>query len=87
MLDTMVRFFQEGGPFMYPIAVVLAIGLAITLERFIYLASVRRRNRVAFERGILPLLQKRDYQLAMLRSGSKRTNLPPTPHKTISNTN
>lgn len=65
MLDTMVRFFQEGGPFMYPIAVVLAIGLAITLERFLYLASVRRRNRVAFERGILPLLQKRDYQRAM----------------------
>ncbi|WP_286219850.1 MotA/TolQ/ExbB proton channel family protein [Marinobacter apostichopi] len=65
MLDTMVRFFQEGGPFMYPIAVVLAIGLAITLERFFYLASVRRRNRVAFERGILPLLQKRDYQRAM----------------------
>ena len=34
MLDTIVRFFQEGGPFMYPIAVVLALGLAITLERF-----------------------------------------------------
>ncbi|HLT14045.1 MAG TPA: MotA/TolQ/ExbB proton channel family protein [Marinobacter sp.] len=65
MLDTIIRFFQDGGPFMYPIAVVLAIGLAITLERFIYLGSVRRRNRVAFERGILPALQKRDYQRAM----------------------
>lgn len=65
MLDTMVRFFQEGGPFMYPIAVVLAIGLAITLERFFYLAAVRRRNRTAFEKGILPLLQRRDYQRAM----------------------
>ena len=65
MLDTIIRFFQEGGPFMYPIAIVLAIGLAITLERFIYLGSVRRRNRLAFERGILPALQKRDYQRAM----------------------
>lgn len=65
MLDTLIRFFQDGGPFMYPIAVVLAIGLAIALERFLYLASVRRRNRVAFERGILPALQKRDYQRAM----------------------
>ncbi len=64
-MDTLVRFFQEGGAFMYPIALVLAIGLAITLERFVYLASVRRKNRVAFERGILPLLQKRDYQRAM----------------------
>lgn len=65
MLDTLVRFFQDGGPFMYPIAVVLALGLAITLERFFYLASVRRRNRLAFEQGILPLLNRRDYQRAM----------------------
>jgi len=49
MLETVVRFFQEGGPFMYPIAIVLAVGLAITVERFIYLASVRQRNRLAFE--------------------------------------
>lgn len=65
MLDTLVRFFQDGGPFMYPIAVVLALGLAITLERFFYLASVRRRNRLTFEQGILPLLNRRDYQRAM----------------------
>lgn len=70
MLETVIRFFQEGGPFMYPIAVVLAIGLAITLERFVYLGAVRRRNRLAFERGILPLLQKRDYQRAMRAANS-----------------
>lgn len=70
MLETVIRFFQEGGPFMYPIAVVLVIGLAITLERFIYLGSVRRRNQRAFERGILPLLQKRDYQRAMKAASS-----------------
>ncbi|QSP96552.1 MotA/TolQ/ExbB proton channel family protein [Marinobacter salinisoli] len=50
---------------MYPIAVVLVIGLAITLERFVYLASMRHRNKVAFELGILPLLRKGDYQRAM----------------------
>lgn len=70
MLDTLIRFFQDGGPFMYPIAIVLAIGLAITLERFVYLGSVRRRNRMAFERGILPALQKRDYSRAMKAASS-----------------
>ena len=70
MLDTVIRFFQEGGPFMYPIAIVLALGLAITLERFLYLGAVPRRNRVAFERGILPALQKRDYQRAMKAASS-----------------
>lgn len=65
MLETVVRFFQNGGIFMYPIAVVLLIGLAIALERFIYLGAVRRSNRQAFERSILPLLRKRDYHRAM----------------------
>jgi biopolymer transport protein ExbB/TolQ len=65
MLETVARFFQEGGAFMYPIAIVLAIGLAITLERFIYLSGVRRRNTLAFEKGILPMLRKREYQRAM----------------------
>ena len=70
MLDTIIRFFQEGGPFMYPIALVLALGLAITLERFIYLGAVRRRNRLAFERGILPALQKRDFNCFRLVANS-----------------
>lgn len=70
MLDIVIRFFQEGGPFMYPIAIVFAVGLAITLERFLYLGSVRRRNRIVFERGILPALQKGDYQRAMKAASS-----------------
>ncbi|MAA63502.1 MAG: flagellar motor protein MotA [Alteromonadaceae bacterium] len=70
MLDTLIRFFQNGGAFMYPIAVVLVIGLAIALERFIYLGKVRRSNRAAFEQGILPLLRKHDYKRAMQAANS-----------------
>lgn len=65
MLETIVRFFQQGGLFMYPIALVLLLGLAISLERFIYLAGVRRRNRLAFDKGILPLMQQGDYRGAL----------------------
>jgi len=53
---TVVSFFQDGGPFMYPIAVVLAIGIAISLERFVYLGNQTRVKRRDFER-ILPLLK------------------------------
>ena len=38
--DVIVRFFQGGGDFMYPIAVVLVIGLSIAIERYIYLTRV-----------------------------------------------
>lgn len=65
MMHTVIRFFQDGGIFMYPIGIVLLAGVAITLERFFYLGAVRRSNRLAFDRGILPLLQKRDYRGAI----------------------
>lgn len=55
---TLVRFFQEGGPFMYPIAAVLAVGIAIALERYFFLLNQTRINRRDFEQ-ILPLLKQR----------------------------
>ena len=60
MFDAAVRFFQEGGVFMYPIAVVLVVGLAVAIERWVVLSAARTTNRRAFDR-ILPLLKKRDY--------------------------
>ncbi|WP_331343999.1 MotA/TolQ/ExbB proton channel family protein [Cellvibrio sp. UBA7661] len=59
-MDTLIRFFQEGGAFMYPIAVVLVVGLAIAVERWVVLSSAKSSNRQAFDR-ILPMLQKKDY--------------------------
>ena len=58
MYATVVGFFQEGGPFMYPIAIVLAIGLAIALERYFYLAKQMRINRKDYN-ALLPLLKQR----------------------------
>lgn len=70
MYTTVVGFFQEGGPFMYPIAVVLGIGLAIALERYFYLMNQTRVNRRDFNQ-ILPLLkQKRQRELADLTKKS-----------------
>jgi biopolymer transport protein ExbB/TolQ len=70
MYTTVVGFFQEGGPFMYPIAIVLGIGLAIALERYFYLMNQTRVNRRDFNQ-ILPLLkQKRQRELADLTKKS-----------------
>jgi biopolymer transport protein ExbB/TolQ len=71
MYTTVVSFFQQGGPFMYPIAIVLGIGLAIALERFAYLMNQMRVNRRDYEK-ILPLLkQKRARELAEVTRKSK----------------
>jgi hypothetical protein len=57
-LYAILRFFQSGGPFMYPILLVLAIGTAIAIERYIYLSYVRARNKGIWKR-VLPLLMRR----------------------------
>ncbi|KKK86015.1 hypothetical protein LCGC14_2767460 [marine sediment metagenome] len=44
---------------MYPIAIVLVCGLAIAIERWIFLSAAKMSNRKAFNQ-IMPLLQKRD---------------------------
>ena len=48
---------------MYPIMVVLAIGLAISIERYIYLTVSKRKNRKLLKE-LVPLLQRGDYQKA-----------------------
>ena len=42
---------------MYPILVVLAIGVTITIERYIYLTSCKRSNKKVLAK-IMPLLEK-----------------------------
>jgi len=61
MYKTIVDFFQDGGVFMYPIMIVLAIGIAIAIERYLYLSIIKRNNKSLLKK-LIPLLQSGDYQ-------------------------
>ena len=65
--STIVKFFQEGGLFIYPIAIVLALGLVIVIERWVFLTRESVRNIKAFE-GFLPLLRTTDLEKMQLYS-------------------
>ncbi|MFT6270371.1 MAG: biopolymer transport protein ExbB/TolQ [Alphaproteobacteria bacterium] len=70
-MDTVIRFFQEGGSFMLPIAIVLAIGLAITIERYLFLITATATNKRAFKQ-IEPLLAKQMFdQIIQVTDKSK----------------
>ncbi|MFT7110816.1 MAG: biopolymer transport protein ExbB [Psychrobacter glaciei] len=56
-----VKFFQDGGLFIYPIALVLAIGIAISIERWRFLNGEKARNLKAFD-DFLPLLRTDDHE-------------------------
>jgi len=62
-LYAMVRFFVAGGPFMYPILMVFAVGIAIGIERYITLTQVRRKNEGMWNR-LEPALAKGDFDKA-----------------------
>lgn len=64
LFGTIIAFFQDGGAFMYPIAVVLALGLAIAIERYIYLSAIRGSNRRVWK-TLMDSLSRRDYQGAL----------------------
>ena len=59
--NLIVRFFQGGGDFMYPIAVVLVVGGAIALERYLYLTYTAARNRRMWNE-IVPLLAQGNFR-------------------------
>lgn len=69
--NVIVRFFQGGGEFMLPIAVVLVLGLAISIERWIYLTRVSAKNRSLWNE-IVPMLSQGNFrQVVQITSKSE----------------
>jgi biopolymer transport protein ExbB len=71
---TCIEFFVNGGAFMYPILLVLAIGIAIGIERWLKLTSSMRRNRRTWDE-IQPVLQEGDFDRAREFTAKSDTEL------------
>lgn len=69
-----VKFFQEGGFFMYPIVAVFALGLAIIVERYIYLSKTSRSTRSMWSQ-LVPMLKANDYKRALQLIETSKTPL------------
>jgi len=62
-MHTVIRFFQMGGIFMFPILVVLTAGIAISIERWIHLNRVKKENRQMWDQ-VQPVLTEGDFDKA-----------------------
>ncbi len=58
-----VRFFQSGGLFMFPILMVLLIGLAIAFERWVNLKKAKDRNKKMWD-SVFPKLETGEFDQA-----------------------
>jgi len=59
--SVVVKFFQDSGVFIYFSLLIMAVGLAICIERYLYLARARRENRKMWD-DLLPMLQGGKFQ-------------------------
>lgn len=60
---TVLGFFQKGGAFMYPIAVVLVLTAAIAIERWLFLSRLERENGKLWKE-VGPIIARGDIEAA-----------------------
>ncbi len=63
LIYSIVEFFVTGGPFMYPILIVFAVGAAIAVERYVTLTIVRAKNQNTWGQ-VLPTLMSGEFEKA-----------------------
>src|SRR5688572_15761871 len=59
----LVKFFSDGGFFMYPILIILAIGGAIAIERYVTLTLMVNKNKESWKK-LEPLIMKGEFERA-----------------------
>ena len=70
--SSVARFFQNGGFFMYLILLVTSIGLAIAIERFIYLSKASASSRKLWD-SVIPLVQRGNIDQAISVANESKT--------------
>ena len=63
-MSAVINFFQQGGQFMYPILFVFGLGMAIAIERYVYLTMTGASNRAMWKK-IVPYLKAGNFQQAV----------------------
>ena len=71
---SIIAFFQKGGMFMYPILLVFAIGLAISIERWIQLVRVRSGNQKMWKQ-LYPILRKGEFEKARQMANKDKSTI------------
>lgn len=69
---TVLRFIQDGGIFMHVILAVFLLGLAIAVERWLFLTKARASNRKAWDQ-VLPFIRSGEFKKAGSVAGKSKT--------------
>jgi biopolymer transport protein ExbB/TolQ len=59
--NSVVNFFKDGGIFLYPLALIFVVGVAIAIERYVYLTRETIRNRALWD-DLVPALSTGNFK-------------------------
>src|SRR6516164_8357697 len=68
-LATAIKFFQDCGLFIYPSLLIMATGVSIAIERFMFLQRARVANRNDWSK-YLPMLQNGQWKEVLGRTAT-----------------
>ena len=60
-MHSVINFFKDGGFFLYPLALIFVVGVAIAVERYLYLTRETIRNRSLWE-ALVPALSSGNFK-------------------------
>ena len=69
-----VNFFRDGGFFLFPLALIFVVGVAIAIERFVYLTRETNRNREMWDE-IAPHLKAGNFRHATQLANESDANI------------
>ncbi|HQV23140.1 MAG TPA: MotA/TolQ/ExbB proton channel family protein [Agitococcus sp.] len=61
---SIIKFIQDGGFFMYPILLIMFVGLGMAIERIMFLNRVKNANKALWD-DVYPSIQKGDTEKAL----------------------
>jgi biopolymer transport protein ExbB len=73
-IDYTIRFMQEGGAYMYVILATFLLGLAIAVERWLFLQKSKLGNRKTWD-DVFPLIRKGDFNGATKAASAAETSV------------
>lgn len=71
---SIIKFIQDGGFFMYPILLIMFVGLGMAIERIMFLNRVKNANKALWD-DVYPSIQKGDTEKALKAVKDNKTEI------------
>ena len=73
-INGLIKFFQDGGFFLYPLVIIFVVGVAISIERWVYLTIETSRNRSLWD-DVAPHLGAGNFKQAITLANNSQAQI------------